>query len=496
MVDVAGLCCLASYLLLAWYSRGAWGAPGLDGFFLLLGWATVPAVAVFALFRRRPMSLPVGRLLLWAGLFRLSGVVGVPLFEDDWFRYLWDGYRFAEAGTPYGQAPAQFFADPAVPVAFQRILDQINHPDLPTIYGPTTQLAFLLSHLVAPGSPIPLQILLIAVDLMLVRMLLGIAPRPFVLLYAWCPLVIKEIAFTVHPDGIGVCFALAALLLGVGGHPLRAALCLALAVGAKIFALVLVPFVLFPVRARCAGEPLAARGKSSVSLRGEGKGRAQGRASGASGGKASADGPRVFAPPPTLRTAALAGLVFLFTLGGLYAPFIVQGGSDLTALAVFAREWEFNAALFALIAVVLPASTAKATLALAYVLAITAYWCHWRRMSGNATSRAQSSSGAVGASPLTEALPRADWIFGGLLLVSPVINPWYALWFLPFAAIFPSAWAWTASCALLISYITGANLGTLELGPFAQPWWVRPLEFGLIFVAFCADLVKSDRYTA
>ena len=137
----------------------------------------------------------------------------VPLFEDDYFRYLWDGYRFAETGTPYGWASADSFAYASVPAAFQRILDQVNYPDVPTIYGPTTEYIFLLAHFLGPGSLVTLQLILIGVDILLIRLLLGAAPPAFVLLYAWCPLVVKEIAFTAHPDGLGACLLVGAVLL-------------------------------------------------------------------------------------------------------------------------------------------------------------------------------------------------------------------------------------------------------------------------------------------
>ena len=69
-------------------------------------------------------------------------------------------------------------------------------------------------------------------------------------------------------------------------------------------------------------------------------------------------------------------------------------------------------------------------------------------------------------------VPRGDWIYGLFLFAAPVINPWYALWLLPFAAIYPSLWAWTASWALFLSYITGLNLGDY------RPGTVRPSGLG------------------
>ena len=413
-VDACGLTAFIGYAVLASASQTLHDAPDLTGFLLLMGWVSIPAALVFARFFECPGEFPVARLFFWALLFRLCGLWGVPLFEDDWFRYLWDGYRFLETGSPYGFAPAQAFADETVPSAFQRVLDQINNPHLPTIYGPTTEYAFLFSQLLAPASLIPLKMLLIAVDLLLIRLLLSAAPAGFVALYAWCPLVIKEIAFSAHADGLGVCLCLAALLLARREQFVAAGTCMALAVGAKVFALLLLPFVL-------------------------------------------------------MRAPPRAYLSFLGVLALLYLPFVLQGATDLAALAVFAETWEFNAALYALITPWLPAGTTRVLLGACFMAGVAFYWLRYRGQS-------------------QAALPRGDLIFAGLLLVSPVINPWYALWLLPFAALRPTRWAWTLATTLLLAYVTGQNLGGIEgMEPFGAPAWVRPLEFGLVLIACLAD---------
>ena len=412
IVGLGGCIGLVGYAALAYWSRFA--DPGLATFFTLIGWVSLPWLAVFAYFRHHPDKLSFGHLVLWAVLFRVCGLFGVPLFEDDYFRYLWDGYRFAETGTPYGWMPAASFADVNVPELFQRILDHINHPDLPTIYGPTTEFAFLLGHLVSPASLIPLQLILIGVDVLLIRLLRRAASPAFVLLYAWCPLVIKEIAFTAHPDGLGVCLLIAAVLVKHRGQAIWAAALLALAVGAKVFALLLVPFVL-------------------------------------------------------MRAGARAWVTFIGVLAGLYLPFVVQGGTETTALAAFASGWEFNAALFALVTVYVPPSEAKFLIGAGLVALGGAYWLRYRRQGAGQ-------------------IPRGDWVFGLFLLAAPVINPWYALWVLPFAAIHPSRWAWTASTTLFLAYVTAINLGHLHLDPFSQPTWVRPVEFGLVLGALLIDI--------
>ncbi len=415
-VDAAGLWCALGYAVLAVLVRQP-GEPGLPQFYFLVAWAGLPAFALFHYFLRHDIAFPLGRMILWAVVFRLCGLAGGPFFEDDFFRYLWDGYRFATAGTPYGIAPEAFFVDPAVPAALQSVLDRINNPDLPTIYGPTTQLLFLLGYWLQPANVLALQALLILVDLATIGLLLRLAPARNVMLYAWCPLVVKEIAFTAHPEGIGVCLLMAAIVLARERHWRTTALCLGLAGGAKVFALVLAPLIL-------------------------------------------------------LRARLVHWLLFAATLGALYAPFALSGGTDLESLGVFAREWEFNSAAFGLLTTVLSRAEAMAVLGVVFV----AFWMH---------HAVQLHRHGV------PDIPRGDWIFGAFLIVSPVINPWYLLWLLPFAVIVPSAWAWTASVAVLLAYTTGLNLNASELQAYQQPAWVRPLEFGVILLAFAWDLIRQ-----
>ena len=414
-VDAVGAWCTLGYAALAFLARQP-GEPDLPVFFLLVAWTGLPVFGLYLHFRGRAETFPLGRLIVWAVAFRLCGLAGGPFFEDDFYRYLWDAYRFATTGTPYGAAPEAFFVDPAVPAVFHGVLDGINYPELPTIYAPVTQLVFLLGYWLQPGSVTALQAILILVDLATVALLLRLAPAGSVMLYAWCPLVVKEIAFTAHPDGAGVCLLLAAIVLARDRRWRIAAVCLGLAAGAKTFGLVLAPLVLAGARIR-------------------------------------------------------HWMLFGATLAAVYAPFALRGGTDLASLQVFAREWEFNSALFGLLATVTPRFEARLVLGLLFA----AFWgCYYLRYS---------RSGARG-------IPRGDWVYGALLAASPVINPWYLLWVLPFAALFPSVWTWTASAAVLLGYVTGLNMRDYEMDPYAQPLWARGLEFGLILLGLGCDGVR------
>ena len=418
LVDIVGCWCALGYGALAYLARQP-GEPDLPIFFILVAWTGLPVFGLYLYSRQRGEPIPIGRMFLWAVAFRLCGLAGGPFFEDDFHRYLWDGYRFATAGTPYGAAPEAFFLDTSVPPVFQQLLNGINNPDLPTIYGPVTQIFFLLSYWLQPGSVTALQLILILVDLGLIWILLRMAPTRNVMLYAWCPLVIKEIAFTAHPDGAGACLLMAAVLLVRNRRAGSAAVCLGMAAGAKIFALVLAPLVL-------------------------------------------------------LRTRPRHWLLFGGTLAAVYAPFLLTGGTNLTSLQVFAREWEFNSAAFGLLGTLLPRFEARLILGLAFAV-------FWLRYAGKFARGGR------------HAIPRGDWLFGALLAVSPVINPWYLLWLLPFAAIFPSAWAWTASTAVLLSYVIGIHLGDYTLQAYQQPAWIRFLEFGLILAGLACDLIRRRR---
>ena len=131
--------CAIAYGVLAWFSL----QPEFLSLGLFYGLLSICLAATLVAFRgasEQPLT-PL-RLLLWAGCFHVIGVLGDPLWEDDFFRYLWDGYRFYETGSPYGIAPATFFGDGTIPTIFQGLLARINYPDVQTILWPYPAIHF------------------------------------------------------------------------------------------------------------------------------------------------------------------------------------------------------------------------------------------------------------------------------------------------------------------------------------------------------------------
>lgn len=241
-LHAAGIFCAGMYVSLAVLS---YSPLGFDLFFALM--IAAASVTFFCWFKsyRASSTPPLMIILFWALIFRVIALFGTPLLEDDFYRYLWDGYMLVEHGSPYGIAPSVFFDNDSLSDALHHLLDGINHPDIATIYGPICQWLFALGYLIAPTEVWPLQLLFSLFDLAIIALLSRVAHPRNLLLYAWCPLLIKEIAFTAHTDIVAIFFVVAACHCMHKSHWKSMGALLALGVASKIFALLIVPFLLY-----------------------------------------------------------------------------------------------------------------------------------------------------------------------------------------------------------------------------------------------------------
>ena len=310
----------------SWLALVSHGSVSLTMLFGAVGaaWALL-GVAWWCAREMRPAQV-LRAVWIWGVCFRVAGFFGEPLLEDDWARYLWDGRQMAISGNPYATAPAAHFADKTVPEPFQRLLDEINNPDLPTIYAPVCEYAFAVSHWIAPAKLWPWKVILLTADLLSLALLLRMVPPRQALLYAWCPLLIQETAFTAHPDSLWVLFLVAALYFFSKGNAARMAVCCGLALATKIFALLIVPFLL-------------------------------------------------------ARTAWKYRLLALAVFTAAYLPFWLQGSAaDSAGLRAMSGEWEFNSTVFAGLAHFVGAGAAKGiTLAAFAMIWGMMLWRWWRR---------------------------------------------------------------------------------------------------------------------
>ncbi|TGK44145.1 hypothetical protein [Leptospira andrefontaineae] len=173
----------------------------LTGSLYILGFCGLSIVYGF-LFLSKTLESS-GRLGFVLGLLiRFVLIFFTPIFEDDWARYLWDGWISSEKGSPYGIAPESFFGE-SDPTRTE-ILSRINHPDWPTIYAPVLEVYFYLIHILFPWKLWALKLFLLVPDILLFFLIKSKYGTHSSSLYFWNPILIKEIFLNSHPDIIGI----------------------------------------------------------------------------------------------------------------------------------------------------------------------------------------------------------------------------------------------------------------------------------------------------
>jgi alpha-1,6-mannosyltransferase len=314
-----------------------------------------------------------------------------PIQEDDFYRYLWDGQIVASGLNPYSVAPGTVLkpgekndeverraAIVTQDANFALILSRVNHPAVPTIYPPLAQGIFGLSAIIAPGSLSTLRLFFLAFDLGICGLLWLILQRLdasplWVLVYAWSPLVIKESINSAHYDVAPTFFLVLALLLCLRNYLVGAYVSLALAILGKLY-----PVILLPLFLRRTWET------------------------------------------GSLRHAIGGGTITVVVVACGYAPFVDAGTMLWQGTLTFAQYWRTNTLLFPGLQMLVGerwlANAVVVGLLGCTVLGVLA------RFSLR-DSRAFLWGNFV--------------VLGMLFLLSPVGNPWYFVWIVPFLCVFP-----------------------------------------------------------
>jgi alpha-1,6-mannosyltransferase len=366
----------------------------------------------------------VRSIFLFFVLTRFLSYFGEPLFEDDYYRYLWDGIVGSNLGNALVISPDEVLLDtnltPDQPsrqegVTWRRellsdedrdeLLLKINYPESPSIYGPVAQLALSVQSFPmkvlgfvssGTGPDLNIRILWLRTFLILIEAVViwmfflwtkhQSSGRWMTLCLASCPLLMKEVSNSLHLDILPVALVLASVLVQDKYQKLSSIL-LALAAGVKFYAIALLP--IFLIRSR---QPL----KSS--------------------------------------------LLFILTLLTIYLPFLVSGGLEIfSGTRYFSHQWSMNDGVTAIIREVLyhTISDSSQSFNLPPIGEIEVSFIQsFSRRSGlllftlsfiwllNRFYR-PLKQGASLAFPYSFSLIL-------IVLCSPVQNPWYLLWGLPF----------------------------------------------------------------
>lgn len=377
---------------------------------------------------------------------RLLFATSTPIYEDDFYRYLWDGAVTAQGIDPFKYPPSDFQSEEDALTALlgpqsaskdqdwqvlktlaadsEPVITRINYPYIKTEYPLVAQGAFALSYVIQPWSLVVWRLICLACELLalhfLLKALVVVGKSPlWSVLYWWNPIAIVELANRVHMEALLVP-ALAATIFFVLSHrPIFASAALSIAVGIKFW-----PALLFPVLMRSQLH----NPKKLVGL---------------------------------VATAVILCAAFL-------APQIPNGLDPNSGLITYSQSWQTNSFAFSQLERLfntLGAADADLIVRLLVFLSV-------------------SGCALVVAIPRPnhpqDIMSRMLLATAALFFLSPTQYPWYFLWLLPFLVFLP-VWPLLAMSVTLPLYFLRYYYADIQQTDFFENVIV-PLEFAPIFV--------------
>ncbi len=388
-------------------------------------------------------------VLFWALAARAAFLPSQPIYETDIYRYLWDGYVVSQGMNPYQYSPQDVLNELEISELNQQgpmneliadlyqqpkmidALKNVNNAGLNTIYPPFTQLLFGAVATIAPGSIIAWRGMTLLFDLALMASIIFLLKEfglqtSRVVFYAWSPLVLKEYINTAHFDVIALSGLFAAFVMFHLNRNSFSSLILAFAAQTKIFPAFVLPLFLKKWR-------------------------------------------------------TVNWLLFGATVLVLAAVFYQIGEHGLRGWSAFFQRWEANSSLVAfsewlLVLLGVPAWGQGVVIGQfsgssyhidAFLISKVFCASLWAIMVVYLSSAVWSNS----INSIQPVVKRSFILYGMLLICSPVCNPWYIGWVVPFLCFYPRlSWMYlTIVCFLYYSFFIPT--------PSQQPVWVRTLEY-------------------
>jgi len=408
------------------------GFFGTEGFFYDLPNALMPFGRFFILYTIafvlylfviiRVSKLSAGKrniLIVLAGafVFRLILLPSVPVHENDIYRYVWDGKVITAGINPYKYPPIQASIKPVSTdqqndfEKLKSLRDEdpkfyryISYKDVPTIYPPLTQAAFAVSTLLAPGSIWFMKFLFVLFDMAVI-----------ILIYEVLKLLKQKPLYVIV-------YAWNPLILkefANSGHYDALAIC---CVMAAVYLFIKEKYVFSSI---CLGL-----------------------------GVLSKFYPLIFIPFFLLKKKYKAFFACLVVIATGYLPFFVWSQTDLfkvfTGLSTYTQNWSINGFIFELIYSLLSI------------------------LGGNPYILSKIICGGIFAViwififyKKQEVIEKTFWAVTALFLLSPVGDPWYFCWVIPFLCIYRKYSLIALSYLLILSYFDFTrNFGTLNLRGF------------------------------
>jgi alpha-1,6-mannosyltransferase len=208
-------------------------------------------VAVFLAIKMRPGNKNTWRMtgiiIFLAIIFRLCLIAPQPaVLSSDIYRYIWDGRVQQNGINPYLYPPA---AAELENLRDDRIFPHINRKDDPTLYPAGAQVFFRIFYMLVGDSVTGYKSIMVFFDLLTLAVLIALLQtcrlnRARIIVYAWNPLVVFEIAYSGHLEGLVVFLMVAALYLYLMCKKIPAIIMLAVSAAVKLYpALLLAAFL-------------------------------------------------------------------------------------------------------------------------------------------------------------------------------------------------------------------------------------------------------------
>ncbi len=439
------------------------------------------SVAIVLILKRLNDRSSLWIILAFGLLFRAALFSSHPIQEDDFYRYLWDGKVFAHGINPYEYPPKLVstykFLKIRDPEEFQRLYDErnlreldllyglkwetpvalsflerINHSDVPTIYPPLAEYVFRAVHWVRPDSILAMRVVFLLFDLTaLVFIILTLDAlgkhKNLCIIYFWSPLLIKETFNSTHLDIIGISFLCVSLYFYVRARFTTAVLFLALSVLGKLYPVILLPVYLKEIMMCSQNSSWKEKLK-----------------------------------PVIINSLLFAGVITVF-----YLRFLDIGMKVFAGLGAYAAHWENNDSLFAILLyffssipglktkVFLSSNLAiflcKVTVAIVLLVAIF-YLLADKRWGSTDSARLDGMS-------------RIFIVMGLMFLLSPVQNPWYLVWLVPFLCFFPRK-SWILLTGLMGLYYLSFYFDYQDIRQYKR--WIPWFEYSFFYFLLMMEL--------
>lgn len=233
-----GFLVICGYLL-QWIPDTTAGFPWLAGWFCLQG---ILLTLFMKFFKERKLSLQ--ELIAIFLISRLPLLSSIPIMENDFWRYLWDGRVLASGFNPYRYPPLAQELD----VIHLWIRDRVGYGDIGTIYPPFAQLVFALTNFLAEESLIALKLIFLSFEGMAIlgiwRWLKKHERGQEILWLVFHPLFLKEIVNSAHLDSLAVGTSVM-FITSLQKSWWRPSIWLGLSVLSKLWPMVLLPILFF-----------------------------------------------------------------------------------------------------------------------------------------------------------------------------------------------------------------------------------------------------------